>query len=173
MRGSFVCQPAPKKHIHRNLFARALKDTFNKYIADLAVKHCFDSEVKSSLRTTRFGWSSTQQRIRSLRANRMIVDVIVGYPEAILPRFSTCPRSRSRPWGCSRIFLDVYYTYKYFKGYYALRGTLHPRLLRSIVSVKEQHQAVAGYAYTVPKKGPPLGGGRVCWAPIERAMLAS
>jgi hypothetical protein len=46
--GSSVCEPAPKKHINRNLFAQALKDTFDEYIADLAVKHWNDPGWKNA-----------------------------------------------------------------------------------------------------------------------------
>jgi len=53
-RGSLVCEPAPKKHINRNLFAQALKATFDQYLADLATKHWNDPEWKHA--ATKVWW---------------------------------------------------------------------------------------------------------------------
>lgn len=52
--GSRVCEPAPKKHINRNLFSRALKTAFNHYLADLATKRWNDPEWKHA--ATKVWW---------------------------------------------------------------------------------------------------------------------
>jgi hypothetical protein len=45
--GSVIYEPAPKKHINRNLFADALSEAFGRYIKDLAGKHWKDPEWRS------------------------------------------------------------------------------------------------------------------------------
>jgi hypothetical protein len=52
--GSLVCDPPPNKHINRNLFARALRNTFDKYIVDLSAKLWTDPEWKSA--ATKVWW---------------------------------------------------------------------------------------------------------------------
>ena len=46
--GSVVYEPAPKKHINRNLFAQALSETFDRYIEDLTGKQWNDPEWKNA-----------------------------------------------------------------------------------------------------------------------------
>lgn len=53
-RGSLICEPAPKKHINRSLFAQALKSTFDKYLADLQQKRWNAPEWKHA--ATKMWW---------------------------------------------------------------------------------------------------------------------
>jgi hypothetical protein len=53
-RGSLVCEPAPKKHINRNLFAHALREAFDRYLEELAAKHWNGPEWKSA--ATKVWW---------------------------------------------------------------------------------------------------------------------